>query len=204
MVIQLHVSDRIDKLINIYLLKEAMLLFAMLMLVTRSPAPSSISSYLSTRTARVQLPTVPIKQILTSCCARSIQRNSQISNTLFFSGQNNVPLNIYKIPLTCLAGQINTDRPVQTQSMPAPPQSLLAPLVSTDSSPKHSGRRSPLARTKAYGLTPNTSLEVCYICSDMSSRRHNRIVAPLRFGKLASLFRDPFKCLVRSGPNSSL
>ncbi|XP_064649090.1 GTPase-activating Rap/Ran-GAP domain-like protein 3 isoform X4 [Lineus longissimus] len=76
-----------------------------------------------------------------------------------FAAQNEIPLNIYKIPLTCLAGQINTDRPVQTQSTPAAPQSLLAPLVSAETSPKPSGRRSPLARTKAYGLTPNTSLE---------------------------------------------
>ncbi|XP_074653894.1 GTPase-activating Rap/Ran-GAP domain-like protein 3 isoform X3 [Tubulanus polymorphus] len=75
------------------------------------------------------------------------------------------PLNIYKIPLTCLAGQSAEKAAVQTSSsgQVAQPQSLLAPLVNTTSTDTPTtpttGRRSPLMRVKGVTISPNISLE---------------------------------------------
>ncbi|XP_046368417.1 GTPase-activating Rap/Ran-GAP domain-like protein 3 isoform X2 [Haliotis rufescens] len=63
------------------------------------------------------------------------------------SSKTGPAMNIYKIPLTCLAGQMATDRVVTTTT--APQQStLLAPIVSNGERSPGIPKRSPLIRTK--------------------------------------------------------
>ena len=87
-------------------------------------------------------------------------------NVLFLfpaTGENTT--NIYKIPLSCLAGQILPD-PMKRPSIAATtlpqPQTYLAPLMSIDNAGKvaKSGRRSPLLRTKRLGPVSTLPYEV--------------------------------------------
>ena len=84
-----------------------------------------------------------------------------------FPAAASVPVNIYKIPLMCLVGQIASDRSIAPPPSPQPqPQSLLSPLVSSGDSlrpksPLPSCKRSPLLRTKKLGTFNYGPHEVC-------------------------------------------
>ncbi|KAI0231031.1 GTPase-activating Rap/Ran-GAP domain-like protein 3 [Lamellibrachia satsuma] len=76
-------------------------------------------------------------------------------------------VNLYKIPLTCLAGQMSSEKPITCPQM-ALPQTLLAPLVSVpEQTHIKSTQHSPLVRTKR--LSPATPLPV----EDIQNRHYS-------------------------------
>ncbi|XP_055959069.1 GTPase-activating Rap/Ran-GAP domain-like protein 3 [Patella vulgata] len=75
------------------------------------------------------------------------------------SSKHGPVVNIYKIPLTCLAGQMTSEKAAQTAS-PSHGSLLLAPIVSNGDRSPGLGKRSPLIRTKriaSAGVTITTT-----------------------------------------------